>query len=132
MTIAIPLFGTRISPRFDCAPTLLLVYTDKQKAAVKEQTELKLHAGDSLERIKQLTTAGVNMLICGGITTEERAILTTQHIKVIPWVTGEAEKALQVFLQGRLKPGSIICPGRKIGRWQFCEQGRNKGCGNKE
>jgi len=117
MKIAIPLFEKRISPHFDYAPTLLLVLVDRGE--IMHSHELVLGQNNQAERISYLTAFGVDTLICGGISSEMQRLITAQNITIIPWVTGEAQEALQLFLKGRLDPGTILCPGRKR-RWRFC------------
>jgi predicted Fe-Mo cluster-binding NifX family protein len=126
MKIAIPLFEKRISPHFDYAPALLLVLVDRGE--IVHSHELALEQNNTTERISYLKTFGVDTLICGGISSEMQQLIAAQNITVIPWVTGEAQEALQLFLRGRLDPGTILCPGRKR-RWHFCT--RQGGRGNR-
>lgn len=130
MKIAIPLFGTRISPRFDCAPGLLLITTDSKGKDIIEKNEIIFINNNYIERINQLKSSGVDVVICGGISNDMLELLKGQNIKVIPWVTGESQDALSLFLQRRLVPGTILCPGRRMKRWRFCQQVRQRRRGN--
>jgi predicted Fe-Mo cluster-binding NifX family protein len=123
MKIAIPLFEKRISPHFDYAPTLLLVLVDRRE--IVHSHELVLEQNNPAERVAYLKNFGVDTLICGGISNEMQHLIAAQNITVIPWVTGEAREALQLFLQGRLDPGTILCPGKKR-RWHFCTNRQRK------
>ena len=123
MKIAIPLFEERISPHFDYAPALLLVLADRGE--IMHSHELALEQNNAAERVAYLKTFGVDTLICGGISREMQGLITAQHITIIPWVTGEAQEALQLFLKGRLDPGTILSPGRKR-RWRFCTTPRRR------
>jgi len=125
MKIAIPLFGTRISPRFDHAPRVLLACTADSGKTV-EQHEILFQGSSFNERAQQLIQAGVDVVICGGISTQTTAQLKANSIDVIAWVTGEAQHALRLFLQGRLKQGAMLCQGQRSKRWRFCVQQR--GC----
>ncbi len=126
MKIAIPLFGTRISPRFDCAPGLLLITTDDEGREIIERDEMVCQSINYIERINQLKTAGVDVVICGGISNEMQELLCRKNIEVIPWVTGDVQKALRLFTQGKLTPGAILCPGRRIRQWGFCKQRQSR------
>jgi predicted Fe-Mo cluster-binding NifX family protein len=117
MKIAIPLFEKRISPHFDYAPALLLVLVDRGE--IMHSHEVALEQNNTSERMAYLKTFGVDTLICGGISRDLQSLIAAQNITVIPWITGEAQQALELFLRGRLEPGTILCPGKRK-RWHFC------------
>jgi predicted Fe-Mo cluster-binding NifX family protein len=109
MRVAIPIFGARISPRFDFAPVLLLLTLEKGKVEARE--EVSLTPWDLWRRVEKLKEFAVETLICGGIDCQSKKMLEHNCIRVIPWIAGEAEEALQVFLNGNLRPGSTLSPG---------------------
>ena len=131
MKIAIPLFETRISPRFDCAPKALLVTVDIEGKKIIETREIILKNNGISETINDLKSSGVSTVICGGVSQQVHNMLIANGIKVIPWVTGDAQEALQLFFQGRLGPGAMLCPGVRTRRWRFCQQGRKRKRGNR-
>jgi predicted Fe-Mo cluster-binding NifX family protein len=122
MRVAIPIFGARISPRFDFAPSLLLLTLEKGK--VKEREEVSLTPWDPWRRVEKLKEFAVQTLICGGIDCHSRQMLEDNRIRVIPWIAGEAEEALHFFLNGNLRPGSTLWPG--------CCRGRKRKMGTSE
>jgi predicted Fe-Mo cluster-binding NifX family protein len=124
MKIAIILFETRISPRFDCAPAFMLICTDRGGREITEKSEISFQGSNYIERINQLKTAGADVVICGGISKDMLELLKANKIKVIPWVTGDAQKALQVFINRKLVPGAMLCSGRQIKQWGFVHSGR--------
>jgi predicted Fe-Mo cluster-binding NifX family protein len=121
MKIAIPLFGTRVSPNFDHAQTALLV--NIEGGIVTTTRELSLGPYEALPRAAQIKSLGVDLVICGGISNFLQNLLEKQNIRVIPWITGEAQRALDLFLRGDLEPGTMACPGRRR-RWRFCINSR--------
>ncbi|MBN1845043.1 MAG: NifB/NifX family molybdenum-iron cluster-binding protein [Sedimentisphaerales bacterium] len=127
--VAIALFGTRVSPRFDCAPTFQIVQTDGRTVTATE--EVSAQAWSAVERVNQLRTRQVNTLICGGIDMFSAQQLNHYGIKTYSWITGEARDALDGLLQGKLQPGFLMAPGgRCCGRWRFRGghgRGRQKG-----
>jgi len=126
MEIAIPLFETRISPRFDCAPKALLVTVDIEGKKIIETREVILKNNCITETINDLKSSGVSTVICGGVSNEMLNMLVANDIEVIPWVTGDARKAVRLFLQGKLVSGTMLSPGRRMRRWRFCQQGRKR------
>ena len=114
MRIAIPVFGNRISPRFDFAPCFGLF--DVEGKRVTESRTISCEGWRDIERVSKLKDLGVDTLICGGLPNYLLGILTNSGIQVIPWVAGNADEALSLFLKERLDPGMIICPGRGKGR----------------
>lgn len=122
MNIAIPLFEKRISPYFDYAPELLLVQIEG--GAIIGRQGAALAGWDVRQRVEYVKNKNVQILICGGITHHTEAEIERSGIRVIPWVSGEAEQALALYLKGRLEPGTMLC-GRRRRRWCFCI-GRNK------
>ena len=119
MKVAIPIFGPRVSPRFDYAPALLLFNLEDNR--VVESEKFSLQAWDRLQRLQKLRELGVKTLICGGIDGNSAQILSDYGIRVIAWVAGEADEAMRCFLQGKLRPGVELCAR--------CRRGRRRGPG---
>jgi predicted Fe-Mo cluster-binding NifX family protein len=114
MRVAIPIFGARISPRFDFAPALLLLTLENGE--VKAREEVSLSPGNPWRRVEKLKEFSVETLICGGIDCHSRRMLENNRIRVIPWIAGEAEEVLDYFLNGSLRPGATLWPGCRRGR----------------
>jgi len=115
MKIAIPLFGNRISPRFDFSPELWIITVENGEAVNRERiplTNLNL-----LRRIDRITSNEVDKVICGGIDGFALSQLGTRGVEVVHDVIGEAEMAFSLFMRGRLRPG-LCC--EKRGRGGFC------------
>ena len=64
------------------------------------------------QRLDQLTSKGVNKIICGGIDNFCMDHLGNMGIDVIQNVAGEAGEVLNLFLRGVLRPG-FYCNGKK-------------------
>jgi predicted Fe-Mo cluster-binding NifX family protein len=119
MKIAITLFIDRISPRFDFAPTLGLFNIEGEK--IVESKEVSCEGWNDMERVSRLKELGVQTVICGGLPNHLLGLLNHNGIKVIPWVAGDANEALTLFLQGRLSSGMALCPGKER-RGRFCRR----------
>ena len=124
MKAAIPIFGNRISPRLDCAKKVLLVKIEKKEKKVLFSEEKVFQVDGVNESTDFFVSNEIDTVICGGISIELQDSLIKSDIRVISWVTGEADKALDLFLKGELVSGAMLCPGMRVKRWRFCSQGR--------
>jgi predicted Fe-Mo cluster-binding NifX family protein len=104
MKIAIPLFGNKVSPRFDLSPELWII--TENNGEVVHQEKFSMEGLNIPQRIEKLTSNGVNKLICGGIHDFSLHQLRNIGIDVFYNVIGEAGAALTIFLKGQLQPGS--------------------------
>jgi predicted Fe-Mo cluster-binding NifX family protein len=110
MKVAIPLFKNRISPRFDvCAEVWIIDLTDGK---VANQEKWPMETFNLQQRLDQLTSKGVDKIICGGIDSFCIDLLGNRGIDVIYNVAGEAGKALDLFIRGVLRPG-LYCNGKR-------------------
>jgi predicted Fe-Mo cluster-binding NifX family protein len=117
MTVAIPIFGSRVSPRFDCAPSMLLATVEEGRVVRRETVSTADR--NPLARIGWLCQQQAGVVICGGISGFSIRLLTDRGIQVFPWVWGAVDDALQMFVSGRLESGLIIEPG---GRGRRCRR----------
>ena len=122
MKIAIPIFGTRISPRLDCAKKILLIKIEEKDRKVLSFEEKEFQTVEAGENIEFYLSNEIEVVICGAISIEMQAFLVKHEIRVISWVTGEAQKALDLFIEGKLASGTMLCPGMKLRKWRFCCQ----------
>lgn len=128
MKIAVPIFGKVISPRFDGAQVMVLLTVENGEVVAKEKWRTQNLPPLSL--IRKLSGAEVDVLICGNIDSVSEEAVEAMGIKLIPWVTGEAEDAVACFLKGELAPGSIVGAQGVCGRWGVgmgrwgCRKGR--------
>ncbi len=120
MRIAIPVFQTKISPRFDQTQGFVLIETDGTRVVSKEQ--MTTPGWSVTEKMKRLVKLGIDTLICGGIDRDSMQYLNFNSVIIYSWVTGEIDDAVTCFLDNRMRPGIILGDqGRMKGRWQFCK-----------
>jgi predicted Fe-Mo cluster-binding NifX family protein len=119
MKIAIPIFQTKISPRFDSAQSFLLLQIEND--SVMKREELPVIGWSLASKRKELMELDIDILICGGIDLESMQYLSSGGIKVYSWITGEIEDALTRFIDKGLESGIILgARGRRKGQWRFC------------
>ena len=97
MKIAIPTFGHRVSPRFDCAPVIVIVREIVRSALVGRETLPTAGWGHDA-RIKTLIDRGVDTVVCGGIDRISAQLLVDAGITVRSGVSGESAQAMKEFL----------------------------------
>ena len=119
MNIAIPLFGKRVSPRFDFCQEMLILTVEG--GTVLNQKTVSISSLTPFQRIAELYHRDVDTVICGGINGFAHRHLTSHGISVIDNVMGEANEALNRYLAGQLKP-SAFC---KVPRSRVCGKGKN-------
>ena len=100
MKIAIPTFGTRVSPRFDCAQEIAIVTVGEGR--LSERLELAASDWPPHERIHRLLELGVDTVICGGIDRWTTMALQSAGVTIYGWVAGEVGDALAALLKGDL------------------------------
>jgi predicted Fe-Mo cluster-binding NifX family protein len=122
MKIAIPIFGNRISPRFDFSPEIWVIEVERGK--VVGQEKLSTANLNLPQRLEQVTSNGVDKVICGGIDGLSRNQLGSRGIDVVQDVIGDADIVFDLFMRGRLRPG--FCFERR-GRRGFCPWRRDSG-----
>ena len=115
--VAIPTFGTRVSPRFDCARAILVVAIDDGKPTERE--EFAASGWAPHERINKLLELGVDTVVCGGIDCWSAESLQSAGVTVYGWVTGEIEGALAALLGGDLDSEATMEAGGRRGCRRF-------------
>ena len=99
MTVAITVWGTRISPVFDSAQTLLVAEICANR--VVERKIQRFQATMFSRCLNLLQELDVKGLICGALCEGPVRLLEFHGIEVIPFVTGEAEEILTCYVQGK-------------------------------
>ena len=111
MKIAIPLFGSRVSPRFGCEPEILIVDIEERKE-INRRKFSTMGLGIP-QQISLLSSLCVDTLICGGIDIFCLRSLSARGFQIIPGVIGEADEVLKYFLSGKLREGQYVRGGRR-------------------
>ena len=99
-TIAIPVFGSRISNRLDYSEKVLFVAIED--GVILDQHFYNWAHANPLERVGILERNGVELLICDGITEFYANQFENSPIRVIPWISGDVNEVLRRYLAGTL------------------------------
>lgn len=103
MKIAMPKFGSRVSPSLLHANSMLIA--EITTGEIVKQRTLMTRDFTENEWIKQLEDLDIDILVCGGIVTNLREDIESTGIKVIHNVAAETQEVLQQLSLGDLQSG---------------------------
>lgn len=114
MKLAVATFGERVSPRFDCAQTFLVVTVDERGFSERQY----VYASDwgPRERVNHLVALGVRAVVCGGIDVRSAEWLHSLGIKVFARKTGSIEDVLAGLLEELSSTEFATANPRPVGR----------------
>ncbi len=103
MRYGIALAGDRVAPRCIFAESVLVVVLRRNLAKPEESAALEDHG--LLDLAKVLSEQRIDVLICGGISREEREFLAARGVEIIENVAGSIHELLEVLPSGALRSG---------------------------
>jgi uncharacterized metal-binding protein len=103
MRYGIALIGDRVAPRCIFAESVLVVVLRRTLAEPERSVVLEDHG--LLDLAKVLSEYRVDVLICGGISREEREFLAARGLEIIDNVAGSMHELLDALGTGGLRPG---------------------------
>ncbi len=120
MKMALTVWENRISPVFDSAQ-MLLIAEIKNKEVTKRRYEPFVPDLPSrmADRLSELDVA---VLICGAISELPANIIEATGIKLIPFITGSADKVLDLYARGIKITPAFLMPGCGRKRGGGCER----------
>lgn len=108
MRYGIPLLGDRVAPRSTYADSMLTVVLRRNRA--RTETSSKLADRTLLELAKTLTDNRIDVLVCGGISRQEREFLSARRLEIIDNVVGSVDELLEAIGSGAIRPGFGLQP----------------------
>jgi len=109
MRIAVPEFNGRVSPVFDSSRRLLLFEIDGKK--IVPVSTIEWADTPMAPREKKISSMGVDVLLCGGISSWLSHKIEEEGIILIPWVSGEINEIISAFLTDQLPGPGFSMPG---------------------
>ena len=126
--VAIPHWQGRVSPVFDVAANVLIVeFID---GIEQSRADVPFDIDGPHARASRLSSAEVDVLICGAISQPFQNAVLHEGIEVIPQMCGSVECVLSAYIEGRLQHGEFLMPGC-CGRQRRMRAGRNCNYANK-
>jgi predicted Fe-Mo cluster-binding NifX family protein len=123
MKVALTVWGNRISPVFDSANLLLIA--EIENATILKRGYERLNPELPVYFINTMSQLGITTLICGAISQIPANIIEDAGIKLIPFISGDAETILAHFSKNMPITPKFLMPG--CGKMQH-GHGRKKEC----
>jgi predicted Fe-Mo cluster-binding NifX family protein len=101
MKVALTVWENRISPMFDGAQMLLVANIEDQK--VDRMHYEPFLSENSASKVTMLFDLGIDVLICGAISNFYVNMVEAYGIRMIPFITGEADQIIDAFATGALR-----------------------------
>lgn len=114
MKTAFSCWNDRIAPVFDTARNLLLIKRadgELYRETAEIDTDLPL-----FQRVLGLAEMDVRELVCGAVSRELQQMLGSQGITVIPFISGDLDRVIAAWEEGRLPGDAFLMPGCRGGR----------------
>lgn len=108
-TIAVTVWGQRVSPVFDAAGTMLIA--EIEGGVLIGSTSLAFDPQRPLELLRVLRDRRVTCLICGAISEGPAALFEAADLELIPFVAGNVQRVLETVLGGDTLGGEFRMPG---------------------
>lgn len=102
--IAIPEFMGRVAPVLDACTRLLIT-------TASESRHFPVECSCMNDRLAAFTNLGVQVVICGALSTFLANFLKEKNIRLIYGISGDIEEVLQAYLQGYLHRDHFRMPG---------------------
>ena len=117
MRIAIAVWQSRVSPVFDSAGQLLIL--DVENGREVYRTEQSILGLSLQERVNRLVELDIDVLLCGAISRPLAGMASASGIRVIPWLKGDVNQMLCLFLNGKPINSRFLMPGLGRHRSRF-------------
>lgn len=116
MNVAVTVWGSRISPVIDAARTLLVA--EIKGGSIASQYTLAVQSGRVDQLVKLLHERDISILFCGALCERSVTELTEGGIEIVPFLSGEALSALELWLDGG-DLSTLLMPGcRRAHFWR--------------
>ena len=109
MRVAIPIWDRMISPVIDTAQ-IMCVYQVEENTIT--ESDMFMLPEDVSEKAMYIKTHA-DVLICGALSRLLERELSTQGVKVHPWIMGESNAIASAYAQGKIHEYEYSMPGCK-------------------
>ena len=110
MKVAIPLYGSRVSPRFGYTRDFLIVELEGKKEI--DRKTLTMEINHPARMADRLAKEGVSVILSGGMNPHFQEQFRLRNIAVIWGLIGDADDVLATYLDDQVFSGMGPCPRR--------------------
>lgn len=110
MKVAIPLYGSRVSPRFGYTRDFLIVELEGKKEI--DRKALTMEINHPARMADRLAKEGVSVILSGGMNPHFQEQFRLRNIAVIWGLIGDADDVLATYLDDQVFSGMGPCPRR--------------------
>ncbi len=110
MKVAIPLYGSRVSPRFEYTRDFLIVELEGKKEIDREA--LRMEINHPARMADRLAKEEVSVILSGGMHPHFQEQFRMRTIGVIWGLIGDADDVLATYLDDQVFSGMGPCPRR--------------------
>ncbi len=103
MVVGVPLLNGRVAPRCTRATQLLLVTVSRGRVTARQVVEVEIDGAVAL--LELIRRHHVGALVCGGITTDDRAVIQSDDVDVIENVACSVAEVIAAIDSGTLRQG---------------------------
>ncbi len=108
-TIALTVWGNRISPVFETSRQLLIV--ESYNGSIQRQFYHTFTSDLQLDRVCKLFEFNINVLLCGAISNMFANMVRAYGIQLFPFLTGQVQEILDAYFLGTLFSPQYTMPG---------------------
>ena len=109
MKVAVTVWEDRVSPVFDASRKLLIAEIEDTRITNRSHFLFDPEYPAGLAKI--LGALDVPVLICGAVSQMPANVLTSGGIDLVPFITGQVERVLDVYAQGLPLEPAFAMPG---------------------
>jgi predicted Fe-Mo cluster-binding NifX family protein len=109
MKVAIPKWRHRISPVLDRSQILVLF--DLENGKEVGRIKIRMTHTDPLARARQISDLGVDVIICGAVSSILEIALVSAGINVISCKCGPVKEVLNAYMENKLMDSAFLMPG---------------------
>ncbi len=114
MKTAFPYWHNRIAPVFDTARQILIV--ELESGMIADKSRVVLPDDDPMGNIVRLVELEIDSLVCGALSRPVFQMITAYGIRVIPFVAGDIDEIVKIWVAGRLQHEVYAMPGCRMRR----------------
>jgi len=109
MKVAVTVWEDTVSTVCDFSNRMLVF--DVMGNEVKNRSFIPFETGMMPERVNQLETLGIEVLLCGAISRPLERMIRASGVKVISCLRGSIEEVIDAYLDGGLSDPRFTLPG---------------------